>query len=66
MPGVKCTGTSVIYNSTKVIGITESCREGKSEGNINLEGFIPYRDDRGRVVILTMDFESSAWSIITQ
>ena len=32
----------------KVIGITESCSEGKSEGDINLEGFIPYRDDHGR------------------
>ena len=64
----------------KVIGITESCSEGKSEGDINLEGFTPYRDDRGRGFILyienglqsapctelnTTDFESSVWSIIT-
>ena len=39
----------------KVIGITESCIEGKSEGDINLEGFTPYRDDRGRGVILYIE-----------
>ena len=32
----------------KVIGITESC----SEGDVNMEGFTPYRDDCGRGVIL--------------
>ena len=62
----------------KVIGITESCSEGKREGDFNLEGFTPYIDDRGRGVILYVenglhpyielnntDFESSVWSIIT-
>ena len=39
----------------KVIGITESCSEGKSEGDINLEGFTPYRDDRERGVILYIE-----------
>ena len=39
----------------KVIGITESCSEGKSEGDINLEGFTPYRDDRGSGVILYIE-----------
>ena len=39
----------------KVIGITESCSEGKSEGDINLEGFTPYRVDRGRGVILYIE-----------
>ena len=62
----------------EIIGIIESCSEGGSEGDINLEGFTPYRNDHGREVILyvenglqsapctelnTMDFESSAWSI---
>ena len=36
----------------KVTGITESCTEGKSECDISLEGFTPYRDDRGTGVIL--------------
>ena len=39
----------------KVIGITESCSEGKSEGDVNLEGFTPYRDDLGRGVILNIE-----------
>ena len=37
---------------SKVSGITESCSEGKCEGDINLEGFTPYRDDCGRGIIL--------------
>ena len=39
----------------KVIGITESCSEGKSEGDINLEGFTPYRDE-GSFSILRMAY----------
>ena len=39
----------------KVIGITESCSEGKSEGDINLEGYTPYRDDHRRMVILYIE-----------
>ena len=65
----------------EVIGITESCSKGKSEGDINLESFTPYIDDCRRGVILyitfillqsapctelkTTDSESSIWSIIT-
>ena len=40
----------------KVIDITESCSEGKSEGGIILEGFTPYRDDRGIGVILYIEY----------
>ena len=39
----------------KVIAITKSCSEGESEGDINLEGFTPYRDDGGRGVILYIE-----------
>ena len=64
----------------EVIGITQSYSEGKSERDINLEGFTPHRDDCGRGVILyienglqsatcternTTDFESFVWSGIT-
>ena len=70
----------VMVLKPKVSGITESCSEGKSEGDINLEDLTPYRDDRRGGVIFhtenglqsalctelnTMDFESSVWSIIT-
>ena len=64
----------------KIVGITESCSNDRSEGDTDLEGYSQQRDDRGRGVILYIDtklqstpcvelngtdFESSMWNIIT-
>ena len=51
----------------KVIGITEFCSEGKSEGDINLEGFtlLTLLQSAPCTELNNTDFESSVWSIIT-
>ena len=60
-----------------LIGITESCTEGKTDSDINIDNYIPFRDDRSRGSLLYVHdslnftqcdvhspYEASVWGIL--